>query len=124
MLDTHTAQSVIDHGLSLGADFAEVFVEKSQSSTVNTLREQVQSVESGIDFGIGLRMVYGTKVLYGYTNDTSADEMMHSLRPCVPRSSRLSDHNDTSIIEIRLIAIHSNRCCLMTPLLKVGLPSF
>ena len=88
MLDTHTAQSVIDHGLSLGADFAEVFVEKSQSSTVNTLREQVQSVESGIDFGIGLRMVYGTKVLYGYTNDTSADEMMRILSDLASRDLR------------------------------------
>ena len=65
VLATQTAHSVIDHGLSLGADFAEIFVEKSQSSTINTLRESVQSVESGIDFGIGLRLVYGTKVLYG-----------------------------------------------------------
>ena len=30
MLATQTAQSVIDHGLTLGADFAEIFVEKSQ----------------------------------------------------------------------------------------------
>ncbi len=88
MLDTHTAQSVIDHGLTLGADFAEVFVEKSQSSIVNTLREQVQSVESGIDFGIGLRLVYGTKVLYGYTNDTSADEMMRILSDLASRDLR------------------------------------
>jgi len=34
----------------------------------------VQSVESGIDFGIGLRLLYGTKVLYGYTNKPEGDE--------------------------------------------------
>ena len=28
MLNSQTAQSVIDHALSLGADFAELFVEK------------------------------------------------------------------------------------------------
>ncbi len=88
MLATQTAQSVIDHGLSLGADFAEIFVEKSQSSNVNTLRERVQSVESGIDFGIGLRLVYGTKVLYGYTNNTSADEMMRILSDLAARDLR------------------------------------
>ena len=43
MLATQTAQSVIDHGLTLGADFAEIFVEKSQSSNVNTLGAKVQS---------------------------------------------------------------------------------
>ena len=88
MLATQTARSVIDHGLSLGADFAEIFVEKSQSSNVNTLREQVQSVESGIDFGIGLRLVYGTKVLYGYTNSTNADEMMRILSDLTARDLR------------------------------------
>ena len=88
MLATQTAQSVIDHGLTLGADFAEIFVEKSQSSNVNTLGEKVQSVESGIDFGIGLRLVYGTKVLYGYTNNTGADEMMRILSDLAARDLR------------------------------------
>jgi len=88
VLATQTAQSVIDHGLTLGADFAEIFVEKSQSSNVNTLGEKVQSVESGIDFGIGLRLVYGTKVLYGYTNNTGADEMMRILSDLAARDLR------------------------------------
>ena len=88
MLATQTAQSVIDHGLTLGADFAEIFVEKSQSSNVNTLGAKVQSVESGIDFGIGLRLVYGTKVLYGYTNNTSGNEMMRILSDLAARDLR------------------------------------
>ncbi len=88
MLATQTAQSVINHGLTLGADFAEIFVEKSQSSNVNTLGAKVQSVESGIDFGIGLRLVYGTKVLYGYTNNTSAHEMMRILSDLAARDLR------------------------------------
>ena len=75
MLQNQIAQSVIDHGISLGADFAELFVEKSQTNTVSTLSNQVQSVESGIDFGIGLRLVYGTKVLYGYTNRPEESEL-------------------------------------------------
>ena len=75
MLNSQTAESVIDHALSLGADFAELFVEKNETNVVSTLSDEVQSVESGINFGIGLRMVYGTKVLYGYTNKTDQDEL-------------------------------------------------
>jgi TldD protein len=76
MLNNQTAESVIDHALSLGADFAELFVEKNETNVVSTLSDEVQSVESGINFGIGLRLVYGTKVLYGYTNKTDRDELL------------------------------------------------
>ena len=76
MLNRQTAESVIDHALSLGADFAELFVEKNATHVVSTLSDEVQSVESGINFGIGLRLVYGTKVLYGYTNRTDRDELL------------------------------------------------
>ncbi|MFT5221385.1 MAG: TldD protein [Planctomycetota bacterium] len=75
MLDSQTAESVIDHALSLGADFAELFVEKNETNVVSTLSDEVQSVESGINLGIGLRMVYGSKVLYGYTNKTDQQEL-------------------------------------------------
>ena len=76
MLNSQTAESVIDHALSLGADFAELFVEKNETNVVSTLSDEVQSVESGINFGIGLRLVYGSKVLYGYTNKTDRDELL------------------------------------------------
>ena len=68
MLNSQVANTVIDHALSLGADFAELFVERNQVNVINSLSSEVQSVQSGIDFGIGIRMIYGNKVLYGYTN--------------------------------------------------------
>ena len=76
MLNPQTAEAVIDHALSLGADFAELFVEKNAANVVSTLSDEVQSVQSGINFGIGLRLVYGSKVLYGYTNRTDRDELL------------------------------------------------
>ncbi len=76
MLDSTTAADVIDHALSAGANFVELFVEKNQVNNISTLQDQVQAVQSGIDFGIGLRIVYGTKVLYGYTNRTDREELL------------------------------------------------
>ena len=75
MLDTRVAQSAIDHAVALGADFAEVFVERNQVNNVATLSNQVRDIASGIDFGVGVRLVYGHKVLYGYTNRTDAEEL-------------------------------------------------
>ncbi len=88
MLPSHVAQSVLDHGISLGADFSELFVEKTQRNTVNTLSSQVQSVESGIDFGIGLRLVYANKVLYGYTNSTEPEELKRILSELAAKDIR------------------------------------
>ncbi len=88
MLNPATAQSVIDHALSLGADFAELFVEKHLTSSLNTISEKVKSVDSGIDFGIGLRIVFGGKVLYGYTNQTDADGLKRIASNLAARDQR------------------------------------
>ncbi|WP_114784005.1 TldD/PmbA family protein [Vibrio tetraodonis] len=75
MLNPVTAKAVIDHALFLGADFAELFVEHHQTNTVQVASSEVDKVNSGIDFGIGIRLFYGQKVLYGYTNSTDETEL-------------------------------------------------
>ena len=75
MLSNHTAQSVLDHALAQGADFADLFVERHQSQNLRTLVDQVENVQSGLDYGIGIRLVYGNKVLYGYTNHDDAETL-------------------------------------------------
>jgi TldD protein len=75
MFNPTLAQSVIDHALSMGADFAELFIERQIRSNVETLTGKVKDISSGIDFGIGVRLVFGFKVLYGYTNKADADEL-------------------------------------------------
>lgn len=73
MLSSDIAMKVMDQGLSRGADFVELFVERNLMAHLQTLNDEVDSVRSGIDFGIGVRLVYGHEVLYGYTN--IADEV-------------------------------------------------
>ena len=75
MLNPATAQAVIDHALFLGADFAELFVEHHQSSSVELISGEIDKINSGIDFGIGVRLFFGHKVLYGYTNSTDEEEL-------------------------------------------------
>ncbi len=42
MLNSQTAESVIDHALLLGADFAELFIEKNETNVVSSLGLSVQ----------------------------------------------------------------------------------
>ncbi len=107
MLNPQSAQSVIDHGISLGADFAELFVEQSQSNIISTLSNQVQSVESGIDFGIGIRLVYGSKVLYGYTNKPEADELKRIMSELAAKDLRAPGISSTSFDYRQIEDLHS-----------------
>ena len=70
------ARDVLDHALALGADFAELFVERKRRSQLSLLSSQIENISGGLDFGIGVRLCYGHKVLYGYTNLASRAELL------------------------------------------------
>ncbi len=76
MFAKEKAQALIDHALSKGADFAEIFVEKNRQESLKIVGQDVQGITGGVDFGIGIRLIYGTQVLYGYTNSTELEELM------------------------------------------------
>ena len=88
MLSDAIASNVLDHALSLGANFAELYVERQHRSMINTLSDEVKSVQSGIDFGIGVRLVFGESVLYGYTNRTDTDSLCRIATDLAARSKQ------------------------------------
>ncbi|WP_233189696.1 MULTISPECIES: TldD/PmbA family protein [unclassified Halobacteriovorax] len=76
MLDSTIAKEVIDYALLRGADFAEIFVDRQTFESISIKSSNVENIENGINFGIGIRLFYGTKVLYGYTNSTNKEELL------------------------------------------------
>ena len=78
MLSPAIAKDVIDHAMFLGADFAELFVEQSRTHSIELISNEIDKINGGIDFGIGIRLFFGTKVLYGYTNSTDKKELLKS----------------------------------------------
>ena len=103
MLESSAARSTIDHAVHLGADFVDLFVERTQVSDISTLSGEVQDIGSGIEFGIGVRLVYGTKVLYGFTNQTEAEELKRIVSDLTARdlrdpasTARAFDHRDAA----------------------------
>lgn len=76
MLAIETAQTVIDSGLDKGADFVDLFVERNVGANISFVDSKVKDIKSGTDFGIGIRVVFGKKALYGYTNLTDREELL------------------------------------------------
>ncbi len=61
--------------LSAGGEYAEIFLERSKTTKVNYEGGKVDSVSHGYDFGVGLRLIRGFKVYYGYTNNPSFENL-------------------------------------------------
>ncbi|MBF0313763.1 MAG: TldD/PmbA family protein [Oligoflexia bacterium] len=76
MLSLNVAQNVLSSALDKGATFADIFVEKNRSLLIKTLNGKVDKLETGTDFGIGVRLIFGTKVLYGITNSCEEHELL------------------------------------------------
>lgn len=69
MIDTKTAESVLATARSHGADFAELYLERWHRRALRIIDREVKEATSGIQYGAGLRLLYGTDVVYAYTND-------------------------------------------------------
>ena len=105
MLNLNIASSVLQEATSLGATFADIFVEKNQSSTLSILGQKVHEANSGIDFGIGIRLVFGTNVVYGYTNSIQEDELIRITRLL---SAQYKQQNTAKLTPLHLKEISNN----------------
>lgn len=96
MLKESIAQNIIDKGLSHGADFVDIFVEKNHALSINVKSSKVEQISDGIDFGLGIRVVFGEKALYGYTNTTEMDELIRITNFLCELDRRNPKHTSTS----------------------------
>lgn len=76
LLSTHVAQDVISHGLEMGADFVDLFIERTHSEGILYKNSKAEDIQSGTIFGIGIRLIHGEQALYGYTNLTDREELL------------------------------------------------
>ena len=87
MLPESTVNAILELALSKGADFAEVFAEESDSSTISLLDKKIDRINSGNVFGVGVRLLQGADACYGYSSDVTpgallelTENLTHSLR--------------------------------------------
>ncbi len=62
--------------MSGNADFAEIFEEELKSSSVGLLNGKTTRASSGINYGVGIRLMAGTNVVYVYTCDKSEEALI------------------------------------------------
>ena len=66
--------------LSAGGDYADLYFEYLSSTSLMVDESMVKSASQGISAGCGVRVVSGERTGYAYTDDLSADRILHAAR--------------------------------------------
>ncbi len=75
-MNPEVAVKIFEAGRNAGADFVEIYEEETRSSSLGLKSGQIESATAGTEYGIGIRLLYGTEVLYGFTSDDSEDALV------------------------------------------------
>ncbi|MBN2852108.1 MAG: TldD/PmbA family protein [Clostridia bacterium] len=76
MLDKNIINDVLLAAVSTGGDFAELFIEDTFRNSMSYIGGQLESTQSGRDFGIGIRIFKGTNAIYAYTNSFKKEDLI------------------------------------------------
>jgi TldD protein len=76
VLDKVAVNDAIEAALSAGGDFAELFVESKEGSSVSALNGIVEKASWGVSYGCGIRVFSGYGAVYTYTSDTSRENLI------------------------------------------------
>ncbi len=72
MLDADLARDILGRALARGGDYADLYMEATRASALVLEADRVESVADTTDAGAGLRVLFGGRTAYGYTNDGTA----------------------------------------------------
>lgn len=76
MLAETLVSDVLAHAVRGGASFAEIYVERWKRRQLRVLNSDVKEATSGLEYGAGVRLFYGTEVAYAYTNDLTPEGLI------------------------------------------------
>jgi TldD protein len=85
---------IIKKALSRGGQYADVFMEHKQHVSIHLEDNKIEKTISGIDAGIGIRVIFNSKTAYAYGNDFSEDSLLN-LAEAV--SKAMNDKKDVTI---------------------------
>ncbi len=80
LLEKEIAHEVIAYAVSLGADFCELFIEKTSIQRIFYNSKQVKDISSGIDSGIGVRLLFGELALYAFSNSSKKEDLLDMVK--------------------------------------------
>ncbi len=76
MISKALALELLNHSLSTGGDYAEIYVEETESNSIMVENGHVEAASSGKTYGCGIRILNGFKSVYGYTPEVNRKSLL------------------------------------------------
>ena len=80
IIDEESMRKLIEVSMLEGVDYADVFYERSTDLAITVEGDKVEKVSGGIEAGVGIRVVYGGRTSYAYTNELTTKSLMETAR--------------------------------------------
>lgn len=80
MLKKSVVENILAAALGTGADFAEVYMERTKKNTIAAVNGGVETAQSGLDQGVGIRLFFKQKEIYGFSNDITEKNLVRMAR--------------------------------------------
>ncbi len=80
MIDEETLIKVIKKALSNGGEYADIFIEHRISTAVQMEDDKIEKVIAGSGSGVGIRLIFGGRTAYAYSNDFSEGGLLDMAR--------------------------------------------
>ena len=80
MLKKSAVENILAAALESGADFAEIYAERTKRSNIAMVNGKVETALGGMDYGAGVRLFFGNQAIYGFTNDLSEESLIRIAR--------------------------------------------
>ncbi|MBC7428587.1 MAG: TldD/PmbA family protein [Bacteriovorax sp.] len=119
LLQKETAHEVIAYAVSLGADFCELFIEKTSVQSILYTSKKIKDISSGIDSGIGVRLIYGDLALYAYSNSNKKEDLLDMVKKLASQFSTKASHKSLTALnftplQYKAISALPNKDVLLT----------
>ena len=67
---------ILKRALRHGGDYADIFIEQSAPLSLVCEENRIEKVFSGLDRGAGVRLIFGQRTAYAYTNELTTDALL------------------------------------------------
>lgn len=78
MLDKNLGNAILSEALSTGGDYAEIYVENTRGLFLNSGNDKIKSCNSGLSYGMGIRIFKDDFFTYVYTNVMDRENLLQT----------------------------------------------
>ncbi len=76
MIEHIPLEKVLREALKEGGEFADLYFEQTHSIVIVCEEDRIEKVISGFDLGVGLRVLFGGKTIYSFTNQMTEEALI------------------------------------------------